>query len=293
MFREKLSLGHKELLQARFKYSRSFLSEYSFSNLYLFRESHDYHVIKDEDSVFISGKTYDGLRYIMPTGEISVSDLAVLKNFLHDYDFVFPIPEEWLGAFGVKGVKSTFVEGDSDYIYSVEQLATYKGRKLHDKKNLLNQFLSLYTPQAFPLTKERMDDARSILDAWQEDVGGEKTSTDYFPCQEGLALYDELVLCGGIYYVNGEPAGFIIGEEINDAMFVFHFAKGKRKFKGLYQYMYNHFAGILPAHYTHINFEQDLGKLALKIAKSSYNPEQMLHKYRVSFVSDLVSSKRE
>jgi hypothetical protein len=167
----------------------------------------------------------------------------------------------------------------------VEQLATYKGSKFHDKKNLLNQFLSLYTPQARPLTQELMKDAQNILDAWQEDIGGEKASTDYFPCQDGLRLYDELVLCGGIYYVNEEPAGFIIGEEINDAMFVLHFAKGKRKFKGLYQYMYNHFVGILPRQYTHINFEQDLGKLALKIAKSSYHPQQMLHKYRVSFKS--------
>ena len=286
MLREKLSLSHKELLNARFKYSRSFLSEYSFSNLYLFREAHDYHVIKEADSVFVSGKTYDGLRYIMPTGEISISDLSVLRNLLHDYDFVFPIPEEWLGAFGTKGIKSSFVEGDSDYIYSVEQLATYKGSKLHDKKNLLNQFLSLYTPEACPLTRERMGDAQIILDAWQEDVGGEKISTDYFPCQDGLGLYDELVLCGGIYYVDKEPAGFIIGEEINDAMFVLHFAKGRRKFKGLYQYMYNHFASILPGQYTHINFEQDLGKLALKIAKSSYHPQQMLHKYRVSLRSE-------
>ncbi|MBF0123055.1 MAG: DUF2156 domain-containing protein [Candidatus Omnitrophica bacterium] len=286
MLREKLSLDHKELLHGRLKSARSFLSEYSFSNLYLFRDSHDYHIIKEADSIFVSGKTYDGFRHVMPTGEISVADLSILKGLLHDYDFIFPVPEEWLGAFGGRNLKPSFVEGDSDYVYSVEQLATYKGSKFHDKKNLLNQFLSLYTPEAYPLTKERMGDAQIILDAWQEDVGGEKTSTDYFPCRDGLALYDELVLCGGIYYVNGEPAGFILGEEINDAMFVFHFAKGRRKFKGMYQYMYNHFAGILPAKYTHINFEQDLGKLALKIAKSSYHPQQMLHKYRVSFVSD-------
>ncbi len=292
MLREKLSLEHKDLLHPRLKQARSFLSEYSFSNLYLFREAHDYELLREDDAVFISGRTYDGKRFIMPTGEISMSDLAVLRKIIGGYDFVFPVPEEWIGAFGAAGVQASFLEGDSDYIYSVEELATYRGRKFHDKKNLLNQFLSLYTPQPCPLTAERMKDARDILEAWQEDVGGGKADTDYFPCCEGLKLYEELVLCGGIYYVDGEPAGFIIGEEINDTMFVLHFAKGKRKFKGMYQYMYNHFAGILPGQYTHISFEQDLGKLALKIAKASYHPQQMLHKYRITFDADQLIPSR-
>jgi uncharacterized protein len=84
--------------------------------------------------------------------------------------------------------------------------------------------------------------------------------------------------------VNEDPAGFIMGEELNHSMFAFHFAKGKRKYKGMYQFMYNHFAKMLPKKYEVLNFEQDLGKLALKIAKASYNPERMLKKYRVRFV---------
>jgi hypothetical protein len=60
-----------------------------------------------------------------------------------------------------------------------------------------------------------------------------------------------------------------------------HFAKGNRKFKGVYQYMFNQFARILPGKYQYMNFEQDLGKLALRIAKSSYHPDQILEKYRL------------
>ena len=47
--------------------------------------------------------------------------------------------------------------------------------------------------------------------------------------------------------------------------------------------MFNHFANMLPRKYEFLNFEQDLGKLALKIAKSSYHPDRMLNKYRVSY----------
>ena len=91
-----------------------------------------------------------------------------------------------------------------------------------------------------------------------------------------------MVMCGGIYYVEDEPAAFFLGEEIKDDMFVICFAKALKKFKGIYQYMYNNIAKILPDKYKYFNFEEDLGSQALKLAKSSYSPQIMLKKYRVS-----------
>ena len=79
-----------------------------------------------------------------------------------------------------------------------------------------------------------------------------------------------------------EPAGFILGEGLGDSIFALHFAKGLTKFKGIYQFMYNHFAGIMSDRYELLNFEQDLGNPELRHAKSSYRPDRMIHKYRVS-----------
>lgn len=281
MIPEKLGLEHQGLLQDRLKNTGSFLSEFSFANLYLFREIHDYRVVTAPEGIFVSGKAYDGGRFLMPTERIDRERADVLLGLLKDGEYLFPVPEEWLPAFDGKKNSLEASEDDSDYIYTVERLSTYRGPQLHSQKNLLNQFLARYTPEARPLTEDRMDDARRVLEGWQEDVGEEKTSTDYFPCREAFERYDELILCGGIYYVEGEPAGFIMGEEIRPDMFALHFAKGRRKFKGLYQYMYNHFAKILPKQYAFLNFEQDLGKLALRIAKSSYHPDRVLKKYRV------------
>jgi len=278
---EKLGLEHQALLRDRLKNAGSFLSEFSFANLYLFREVHDYRVVSVPEGIFISGRVYDGSRFLMPAAEIRKEQADAVLRLLKDGEFIFPVPEEWLPVFDEKKVSFESSEDDSDYIYTVEKLSAYQGQKLHGQKNLLNQFLSRYVPEAQPLTQDRMDDAREVLETWQEDVGEEKSATDYFPCREASERYDELVLCGGIYYVEGEAAGFVIGEEIRPDMFALHFAKGKRKFKGLYQYMYNHFAKILPKQYAFLNFEQDLGKLALRIAKSSYHPDKVLKKYRV------------
>jgi uncharacterized protein len=98
---------------------------------------------------------------------------------------------------------------------------------------------------------------------------------------EALDRYEELVLCGGIYYADGEPAGFVLGEELNESTFVLHFAKARTIFKGIYQFMFNNFAKILPPKYKYLNLEQDLDKENLRVFKSSYIPDVMLTKARV------------
>jgi len=281
MTAEKLDMKHLPLLRPLLKEAKTYISEYSFANLFLFRNVHEYEVVEEGD-VFLKGRSYDGKSFIFPVFDVTKKERSYMRRLSGMADYLFPIPEEKLALFDTDVYDLTYLPEDSDYVYTTEKLAGYKGSKMHDKRNLLNQFLSLYTPSAQPLTADRMKDAKDVLDQWQADVGEKKEETDYFPCIEAFEMYDDLVLCGGMYYVNKEPAGFIIGEEINSDLFALHFAKGKRKFKGLYQYMFNNFANILPKKYVYMNFEQDMGKLALKIAKSSYNPDLMVKKYRVS-----------
>jgi hypothetical protein len=278
---EKLSLKHKDLLSQRLKTITVPLSEYTFPNLYLFRKNHDYEVMIDGE-VFIKGRTYDGHVFLMPTTDVRTLDIAALKALMGDVDFLFPIPEAWLSAFSPDGFDITFAEGDADYLYTVEKMSTYAGRKLHKKRNLLKQFNELYTSEARPLTNEHLDQARAVLDGWLVETGLDAEQTDYGPCREAIDRYEELVLCGGIYYAEGEPAGFVLGEEVNDETYVLHFAKALTKFKGVYQFMFNNFAKILPPKYLYLNLEQDLDKENLRVFKSSYVPDALVKKARVA-----------
>lgn len=278
---EKLTFKHKDLLSTKLRNSNIPLSEYSFTNLYLFRNVHEYEV-HFGDEIFIKGKHYQGGHYFMPTQDIRTVPLPHLKDLLKEVDFLFPIPEEWLPYFPEDEFEFSFNEADTDYVYTVEKMATYKGRRLSKKRNLLKQFLREYEPHASCINKKGIDDAITILNQWQEDVDSPPEETDYYACLEALKMHNQLSLCGVIYYVDSIPGGFIIAEALTDDMLVLHFAKGEKKFKGLYQFMYNTFAKELPNHYEHLNFEQDLGKLALRIAKSSYVPDAMLKKYRIS-----------
>jgi len=280
MLIEKLGLRHQGLLSSRLKQARAGLSEYTFANLYLFRENHDYHVIVDGD-VFVRGKSYDGREYLMPTADVRTLDPLYLKELLRSVDFLFPIPELWVPFFGQGDFEITYREGDWDYVYTVEKMSTYGGRRLHKKRNLLKQFIEAHRHDALPLTDERLDEARYVLNDWLKTSEMAPEDTDYGPCLEALDRYEELVLCGGMYYADGEPAGFVLGEEVNEETFVLHFAKARTKFKGIYQYMFNNFAKILPPKYRYLNLEQDLDRENLRVFKSSYVPDVMLKKARV------------
>jgi uncharacterized protein len=280
MLTEKLGLQHKDVLTPLLKEAQAGLSEYTFANLYLFRGNHDYEVIKDR-IIFIKGKSYDHQTYLMPTVDLRTVDLGPFKELLASVDFLFPIPEPWLTAFPSGQFEIAFNEGDADYVFTVEKMSTYKGRNLHKKRNLLAQFLKLYPHDALPLTQERLDQARFILDDWQATSEMNAADTDYAACREALDRYDELVLCGGIYYAEGEPAGFVLGEEVSDETFVLHFAKARTRFKGIYQFMFNNFAKILPPKYKYLNLEQDLDKENLRVFKASYVPDMMMRKARV------------
>jgi hypothetical protein len=277
---EKLRIDHKDLLVPRLKAAQTSLSEYTFPNLYLFRANHDYEVMIDRE-IFIRGKSYDGRTYIMPTSDARRIDTAYLREVMRDVDFLFPIPEEWLAAFNRDEFEVSFLDGDADYVYTVEKMSTYKGRHLHKKRNLLKQFLENYTHDARPLTNDRLDEARFVLNDWLKTSNMKAEDTDYGPCLEALDRYEELVLCGGIYYADNEPAGFVLGEELGPETFVLHFAKARTKFKGVYQYLFNKFAGILPPKYKYLNLEQDLDRENLRVFKSSYVPDALLKKARV------------
>ncbi|MFC1783570.1 phosphatidylglycerol lysyltransferase domain-containing protein, partial [Planctomycetota bacterium] len=106
---------------------------------------------------------------------------------------------------------------------------------------------------------------------------------DYEAAREGLEKMWPLQLCGGIYYVESEPVAYSLGEELAQGRsFVIHFEKAIKadQYKGIYQFINQAFASILPEKYDTINREQDLGDPGLRQAKEGYNPVGWVKKYR-------------
>ena len=282
VFKE-LEYSDRELVSERLRAKNSYLSEYSFTNAYLFRKPHQYKVAICNNCTMLKGVTYDNSTYLTPVCALSKIPLDTLKHLAESVDCFFPIEEDWLKYFPEEFFNYTYVDGDSDYIYKTERLALFPGRKLSKKRNLLKQFNSNYPDHRVELiVSENCSDAIKVLDIWLKESMLDGSTADYDETHEAVEKFDELNLIGYITYVDNKPIGFVLGEELKDNTYALHFAKGSKEYKGIYQHLYNSLAKILLDKYEYINFEQDLGKDSLRQAKSTYYPDIMKAKYRVS-----------
>lgn len=279
MHSEALNLSHQQILNSKFDELNIPLSEYSFANLYLFREIHSYKVLKIENEIFLKGMTRDKISFVMPTSQLAQISSSILQQALATSEIIYPIPESALHSVEKWLVNASFKEEESDYIYSVSKLSTYKGRHLDGQRNLVKHFLKAYTVYCEEISNQFID-MHHILEAWQAEHEDE-SQTDFAACKEAIQYFDCLKLYGHIVYVNQKPAGFIIGEWTPRNYFTVHFAKAGRTIKGIYQYLFQKLAKSVESRCSWINLEQDLGIPAIRYAKLAYHPDFLMKKWRL------------
>ena len=261
------------------------LSEHSFANLFLFRHVHDYRLIEG-DWPAISGRTYDGALHIMPLFDLASAPQAVQRNLLTEHECVYPVSDAltariWQSVQPLSWAQS-HVDADSDYLYRTAALADFRGTRLRKKLNQTRQFERNWGPSFEPLDASNIGLARWVLGEWASDVGKAAETADLGPCSEALDHFAALELIGFVALTRtGDPAGFVLAAQINAGTAVVHFAKGSRRYVGIFPFLFNRLARALGNRFQFLNFEQDLGNPRLAQNKRSYQPERLLHKYRL------------
>jgi hypothetical protein len=281
-----LSLNQKALLHPRLSLTADGVSEFTFSGLYLFRNRYKYRVSRSgpNGGFIISGvqpNTAPGAEktFFMTPCEVPARDVLESLFATHDYwkNISHTVLESSRQQLEDWGITVSEDRNNFDYLYLRSNLAELPGKKYHKKKNLINQFVNIYTHEQRPLTKELVPQAMTILEQWRQDKGEDG---DYLPARESLELFDSLALRGNICYADGFPAGYCLGESIaKGKMFAIHFEKGIDRYKGIYQFMNQAFAQSLPRFFTYINREQDIGDEGLRQAKMTYRPSGFVTKY--------------
>ncbi len=255
------------------------VSEYTFSNLFLFRKQYNYRISRVAGNTFIISGTRYGKNFFMTPCD--VPPRGVLTELFNTHDFWKGIPDAVLTPNRIHleqwGIEVTEDRDNFDYLYLRTDLAELSGKKYHKKRNLVNAFINSYKYEKRPLTKNLIPEAAQVLDQWAVDKG---TPGDYNSAKEALELFDVLNMQGAMYYVDGKPAGWCLGESLaKGRMFAIHFEKGIDEYKGIYQFINQAFAAALPRYYTYINREQDLGDEGLRQAKMTYRPAGFVRKY--------------
>jgi hypothetical protein len=281
---EQLGIEHRQLISESVSGLDEFISDFTFSNLFLYRGMYDYRIMFDDDhaggAVFITGTNPVGHNFLTPLTDLARLGAAYIARMMRNYDFLYPVAEKWKALFDPGRFEITSRSGEMDYLFRVEKLASFKGGKYNRRRNRLKQFLLDNEGSSDTFGPAHIETAFEILRKWQDATGVQEKYSDYRQCAEALRWLGELPLGGRIYFANGEPVGFLLGEPLNPRVFIIHFIKGLPGYQGLSEFMFNSFARSIPE-YEFINMEEDMGRVNLRKTKSSYIPEFLVKKYRV------------
>jgi len=253
------------------------LSEYNFSNLYLFRKAHNYKLHEIGSDLSVVGTSYDKQTFLMP--------LFHPKNWKEFFssakklgaDYLFPISEQWWPEIEQEGLSIMVKEDESDYLYETEAIRMCKGRHLSNHRNIVRQFLSTYDVSCTRYRPELLKDVLTIIHNWADE---KETPADIDPFIEGLQCAEKLLIKGWVFYADSQPVGCLFGQPLSKDIYLYHFSKALSHYWGLAQYMRQRTAEDIS--FTYLNWEQDLGILGLRQFKRSYRPIQMLQKGRAS-----------
>lgn len=275
-----LSLEMRSELYPSLNLLKDGISEFTFSGLYLFRETYNYSIARIPDQTLIISGSKKGERFFLtPCG---LPDANYLEELHRTHDYHKNLSESQVEKYQIEleqlGYKIIEDRDNFDYLYHRKDLVELSGRDFHKKRNLVNAFINKYNFKQYCLNKTNKKDAIDVAIAWRDS---KKIDGDTRAAIEGLENLEILGMRGCVYYVDETPVGYAMGEPIARArMFAVHFEKALEDYKGIYQFINQAFAKGLPSYIRTVNREQDLGDEGLRQAKMTYRPFGFVKKYR-------------
>ena len=175
-----------------------------------------------------------------------------------------------------------------DYIYRTQDLAEFRGRAFHSKKNHLNFFKKNYTYEYVELTSDMTDEAMSFITDFNRKkdipphemellIMEEKAMEDVFGNMEKAGYI------GGAIRIDGKIEALAVGGKLGSDTVTEHVEKANTEYRGLYQAMLSEFCGRIVSEAEYLNREEDMDIENLRKAKLSYKPVELLAKYIGTF----------
>lgn len=284
-----ITLAHRPLLQEWNLQHPPQTSEYSFSNLFGWRNACGYALAQLGDGLLIRREDHGKMTFLQPLvskahGEAVKACFEYLQAAGHA-GVIERVAEDFVHALGTDPGWTIHEDRDQfDYLYLAAELRELAGERFHDKKNLLNQFQRKYQANYLPLTADIAHRCIEFAHEWCED----RRCMQYPGLREEncavvqmLLHFAELELIGGALEIAGKLVAFTIAEKLNPPTLVIHAEKAKQGITGIYQAINQQFLLAQTDEVIYVNREQDLGLPGLRKAKLSYNPTALLKKFRI------------
>ncbi len=245
--------------------------------------------------VFRSYREDDGMSITFPAGEpenikkaldvmfayFKEQEKEIQMHLVQEPEF--ELLEQWYpGRFVIE-----YDRDSADYVYETEKLTTLAGKKLHGKRNHINNFKRTYPNWSYErITEENQEDCFSMAMKWRkehvcphgDDDCDEEKRDEMCVTLNALRLREELGLVGGLIRVDGEVVAFTIGEPLNPDTFVVHIEKAFADIQGAYPMINQQFVEHEVQGFQYVNREEDTGAEGLRKAKLSYRPVFLVNK---------------
>ncbi len=284
-----IELSHQRQVSDLIKEHPLEASEYTFTNIFAFRETYQFKVSLLDDALIILNDVQPASLFC-PVGHIkNINMLHTLFDWLKnqgDDAYMDRVPESFVNAY-IKDNRDFIIEearDHFDYLYTITELAELKGRKYHDKRNKVNKFRSLYNYEYLSLTPDVIDECLDFEDDWCEVKECEKyygLEKERNAILQMLLNFESLPVKGGAIRINSRIEALTLGEPMSQDTVVIHIEKANTGIPGLYQAINQEFLLHEAKDYLYVNREQDLGIPGLRNSKMSYNPLRFIKKYRV------------
>ena len=175
-----------------------------------------------------------------------------------------------------------------EYVYSVKDLISLKGKAYAHKRNRVRAFLDGYEWDYEELTPAVFDEVMDFQERWrvhrEESMTpdeAESLDNEDITIRNAFEKWSEFKLCGGLLRVDGKVIAYTIAEELDPENLDARFEKAFGEYAGSYQAINYMFLKNHGAKYKFVNREEDMGEPGLREAKQSYNPIIMLEKYQM------------
>ena len=182
----------------------------------------------------------------------------------------------------------TSVRDEYDYLYPIEQLSAFAGRKMQGKRNHVRRFEQAHPDwKTIPLTEETLPLCREFAAQWYEnhdDPASMETEKAFFAAV--LDRYTEYEMLGLLLWDGERVAAFAIGNRTSPEVFNVDLEKADPNEPGAYPMICRELAKLAAKTYPEVRFlnrEDDMGLPGLRKSKESYHPEYLV-KYRAEWI---------
>lgn len=293
---QEITIEKKDEINKYLKRKCSQNSEFTFTNLFMWRKSYDIRYVILHDMLCIMPQHTGGPRSAtFPIGFVredgTQGDIVpVIEELLAYFKEIGEIPlirlyddltvkklnEAFPGKFLITEDVNSF-----DYVYKVEELSNLAGKRFHAKKNHVNKFKRLYQWEYQPIGKENLKECIEVFDEWYQsrvdEISGVEEERE--AVQELFHHWDALDVRGGCLRVDGKMIAFSVGEPLCGKMAVIHLEHADTAYDGAFAMMNQQFLVHQWQDFTFINREEDMGLPGMRKAKESYRPAFMVKKY--------------